>query len=183
MIIKIVHIFAHRLFAFHYEGEEANELERLFDQWQDIEYLFEFFEEHAGDLLNGFFDPISVEDAVTETRAEAKLLEEQLMSLCDSDDGSSLESIFKLLDNRHYRVIQLEKHKAYGSRRRSWLRLYAIRIEKDTYIITGGAIKLTHTMNERHHTKKELDKLSRCRDWLIDNQLIDREGLIEELET
>lgn len=33
----------------------------------------------------------------------------------------------------------------------SWLRLYAIKLEPGCYIITGGAIKLTRTMEERQH--------------------------------
>ena len=36
--------------------------------------------------------------------------------------------------------------------RQSWLRLYAIKMNVGIYIITGGAIKHTRTMQEREHT-------------------------------
>ncbi len=48
-------------------------------------------------------------------------------------------------------------YKAYGPRR-SWLRIYALRIDT-TYIITGGAIKLTGKMEDRPHTQRQLDNL------------------------
>lgn len=40
----------------------------------------------------------------------------------------------------------------------SWLILYAIRIEKDLYVLTGGAIKLTKKMQgrEQHDNTTEI---------------------------
>ena len=45
------------------------------------------------------------------------------------------------------------------NRHASWLRIYAIKLEPGIYVITGGAIKLTRTMQEREHTLLELDKM------------------------
>ena len=36
-------------------------------------------------------------------------------------------------------------------------------LEKNVFVITGGAIKLTRTMQERSHTHAELDKINQCR--------------------
>jgi hypothetical protein len=47
------------------------------------------------------------------------------------------------------------------------------------YLITGGAIKLTHTMQERSHTLKELERMEMVRNHLIDNGVIDWDGLID----
>ena len=58
----------------------------------------------------------------------------------------------------------------------SWLRLYAIRLESGRYIITGGAIKLTATMQEREHTLEELNNLNRVRDYLISLGVFDYNG-------
>jgi hypothetical protein len=38
--MKIISIFEERLFAFHWEGEEMNELARLLSCWNDVDYLF-----------------------------------------------------------------------------------------------------------------------------------------------
>lgn len=61
------------------------------------------------------------------------------------------------------------------------MRLYAIRLDPNLYVITGGAIKLTETMNERDHTKNELQKLEQAAVWLkeIGFESSDDYGFIE----
>ena len=39
--------------------------------------------------------------------------------------------------------------------------IYAIKLEPGIYVITGGAIKLTRTMQEREHTLRELAKMEK----------------------
>jgi len=75
-------------------------------------------------------------------------------------------------------ILRLNASKA----RQDWLRLYALRIDKQIYIITGGAIKLTRTMQERDHTKKELAKIRMCREYFINKGISDIDGVIEEME-
>ena len=47
----------------------------------------------------------------------------------------------------------------------SWLRIYAIRIEPNVYIVTGGAIKLTA-----------------CRDFLKRNEVFDQDSFVDLFE-
>lgn len=61
----------------------------------------------------------------------------------------------------------------------SWLRIYAIKLASGIYIITGGAIKLTATMQEREHTRKELIKIEKVRRFLLQENIIDDSGFIE----
>ena len=73
-----------------------------------------------------------------------------------------LDGLFHPLSLADNRAHELTREKARNWDRKqhpSWLRIYAIRIEPNVYIVTGGAIKLTATMQEREHTQKELDKL------------------------
>jgi hypothetical protein len=42
--MKIVCIFAENLYAIQYDEESINEYRRLLNQWNDMEYLFEFTE-------------------------------------------------------------------------------------------------------------------------------------------
>ena len=49
-------------------------------------------------------------------------------------------------------------------RHASWLRIYAIKLEPGIYVITGGAIKLTRTMQEREHTLVELARMEKVAD-------------------
>lgn len=68
--------------------------------------------------------------------------------------------------------MDLQKSKAYGILRKSWLRIYAIRIAKNIYIISGGAIKLTQKMNN-DDLRLELNKLEITKQFLIDKGLFD----------
>ena len=64
----------------------------------------------------------------------------------------------------------------------SWLRLYAIKLEKGCYIITGGAIKLTKTMQKRAHTLSELRKMEQVRNVLLEHGTIDVCGFEDYLK-
>lgn len=178
--MKIVRIFGQKLFAFKF-GEKSNEFERLFDYWSDIEQLEVFFENNKHDLDSPFWGSISVEDAIFKTTQEAQQLEDKLRELSKQikTTNEGLETLFQPLDDRQMQIQHLfNKSKA----RKSWLRVYALRIEKDVYVITGGAIKLTHKMKERGHTLEELRKIERCRNYLIQEGLIDKESITEAFE-
>ena len=78
----------------------------------------------------------------------------------------------------------LSREKAKGSRRSrhaSWLRLYALKFEPDTYLITGGAIKLTRTMEEREHTRNELIRMEQVRNFLLEQGVADLDGFKDTL--
>ncbi len=88
----------------------------------------------------------------------------------------------KSLDITDARVSKLSREKARNwdrDRHASWLRIYAIRLEPNIYVVTRGAIKLTHTMQERKHTTLELQKLNRCRDYLRSNGVFDQDSFVE----
>ena len=50
------------------------------------------------------------------------------------------------------------------------------------YLVTGGAIKLTATMEERRHTMEELAKLERVRNYLLDNGVYDLDGFNDYID-
>lgn len=60
-----------------------------------------------------------------------------------------------------------------------WLRIYAIKLNPGIYVVTGGAIKLTRTMQEREHTLNELVKMEKVRQYLVDNNVIDDDSFTE----
>ena len=47
------------------------------------------------------------------------------------------------------------------------------------YIITGGAIKLTKTMQEREHTLQELEKMEKVRNFLIQEHVFDEDSFTD----
>ena len=180
--MKIISIFGKNLFAIKYAGETKDEFSRLFELWQDAEYLEEFFETHKSDLENGFWGTMSIENAILESFEYAQEFEKILLELSEKSDTEQiggLEDIFSQLHNSKYQILTLNKSKA----KQTWLRLYALRIENDVYIITGGAIKLTQKMQDRKHTNLELKKIENSRRFLFDKGIVDIEGVIEEIES
>ena len=167
-----------RLWAVRYDGETVNCFDRLFDQWYDMTWLRDFFNENLDDLAS-YFKITNVYQAVMETIEEAERLECVMLDISPEAD---LDTLFMHLENSRYTEMFLGKEKAKGSgqdHHPSWLRIYAIKIEPGIYLVTGGAIKLTATMSERSHTMAELAKLESVRNYLIDNGVFDIEGLID----
>lgn len=69
--------------------------------------------------------------------------------------------------------------KIWRDKHASWLRIYAIRLEANVYVVTGGAIKLTHLMQDKEHTAMELDKLNRCKAFLKANGVFDKDSFVD----
>ena len=147
------------LLSVHNDGIEDHAFNILFDNWNSVEFLHEFFEEHKQDLRRA-----SIQQAIAQTLDDAEQLENKLLDVAEGE--TELQTLFKPLSNSEYKLKPYQKSKAYGMVRRSWLRVYAIRIHKDLFVITGGAIKLTQAMQERPHTQDQLKRLGRARDYL-----------------
>ncbi len=158
------------LYSVKYEGDEFSEFVRIFDNWTNASFIFDFFTNHSHDLYSPVWNGISVTEAVIRTRNEAIAFEEKLLEVAQLGkmvltDG--LSSLFSPLVNGMFEPI-LEKDKAKANRR-SWLRIYAIRIDVNLFLVSGGAIKLTRTMNEREHLKIELQKMDATRKYVKAN--------------
>ena len=124
----------------------------------------------------------AIKYAIFKTYAHAQEFEQYLLDLSDQSEeaqSSGLEEVFRQLDNLQFQNETLGKNKAKAS----WLRLYALRVDRNVYIITGGAIKLTQLMQEREHTNHELEKIAICRDYLLSQGIVDVDGVIEEMES
>ena len=173
--MEIVSIFEEQLYAFQPSGEVYDEYTKLFYLWQDIEYLRLFFKEHVADLE---YYKVSVDDAVQITLDEAEIFENEIRDRCKRM-AFTLDEIFLPLDNNQYKIVPLRKSKAYGTGRKSWLRIYALRIDNGLFVVTGGAIKLTKWMQQQNHTQAELDKIDKYRDYLKDNGVVDSHSLFE----
>ena len=152
------------LWAVRDEAKEADELTILFRKWSNANYLLDFFLAHIDDL-QGFFHVEKIRDAIK-----------------DFPYTEQLDELFHPLSLTDNRIHELTREKARHwdrERHASWLRIYAIRIEPNVYIITGGAIKLTAKMQDREHTQIELDKLNACRNYLQQKGVFDKDSFID----
>ena len=51
--MKIITIFAKRLFAFQFEKERKNELSKLLDDWNDVGKLYQFILDNRYGVFDG----------------------------------------------------------------------------------------------------------------------------------
>lgn len=185
--MKLATIFAVQnagIYALWYTGEEEDEWNRTWNNWNDVEWLEAFFEEHKHLLNSDFYKGVTVEAAVRKTIDDANQFEDKLLALFDNaKEGKrpDLDKKFVMLHKNDWNY-ELVQHKAYGVLDKTWLRIYAIKIAPNVYVVTGGAIKLTKAMHETKHTEKELIKLRNAVYYLQQENLISAEGIIEYFE-
>lgn len=175
--MKFEELINGKLWAVREDDSESHELEILLDHWNNVVWLREFFINNIDDI-NAHYH-VSIEDAIWDTIEDSEELENLLMELGESDD---LDKMFRPLNNNETAESVLQKDKtriATRPRHSSWLRIYAIRLSTGAYIITGGAIKLTFRMEDREHTRHELTKIERVKNFLLSEHIIDDDSFIE----
>jgi len=170
--MKITRIFVRNkqaLFAVHTDGEEFDEFVKLFNQWKDPVFLMNFFMKHKNNFKKPFVNKIN--DACLNVRKNANLISQKIRDA--ERDKVFLESLFQPLNDLEsaYKIPQRSKHKIGNPKKDIPLRIYAIKADKNIYVITGGAIKLTNKMYEAEHTAEELKKLNKCKNFLKENEL------------
>lgn len=168
--MKIINTFVPGLSAFKFDSKD--ELERNFDIWSDTNYLFEFFKNNQKQL--SYFKVETTLEAIKITLNEVRHIQQKLFELTQNPN-KKLDQLFKNLDDNQYQETLLSKQKS--SHR--WLRLYAIKIEPNNYVITGGAIKLVHKMKESELTQTEKTKIEKCRNYLLENGVYDADTFYE----
>lgn len=175
------------VYAAIYDGDDENIYQITQDKWHDATFLRNFFncKENIEDLAvfwKRSIDKQLIRIAIDDSIDDADYID----SIIDTDEIDDLLQFFHLLNNKESELTgpPLKREKGYGERRNqhnSWMRLYAIRISDNPddlksskiYVITGGAIKLTQDMNEREHTKAELNRINDVRNFLLSKGVTD----------
>lgn len=173
------------LHAVHYDNEVMNEWERLMELWNDTEYVTDYCYKNQSFLSDPHFEKASIQDIIDKIRKEVEYLEEYLDDFTNGTftnaKAENLQAIFLPLKNNQTTLPDLQMTKFKHTDRRSFrkpiLRIYALRVGVNTFIITGGAIKLTKTMEGHPDTKKELEKINAVRKYLLYHNITDKEQL------
>lgn len=169
-----------RLWAVRYAEDEDNILNTVFAQWDDVQWLRQFFKDNFADLQR-YFQISDVDVAIDITAEDSDVLQRKIL---DISPDANLEELFRPLNNWQTTEMELDKEKANPktiTHHRSWLRIYALKLSDGSYIITGGAIKLTRTMQEREHTLQELLHQEQVRNFLLQNGIIDTDSFVDYL--
>ena len=179
--MEIVPIFGKNLFAKKYTGDKKNVFRKLFDFWNNPLKLDAFFEKNKNDLVNGYYGTLTIEDAIFKTTEYAKEFKNEFKKLSNVESDELLKGLDRIFEPLHistHKVFKLKQSKS----KNNWLRIYGLKVEDDTYIITGGAIKLTRTMQERKHTNNELKMLNNVRKYLIDRNIDNIQAVVKEIK-
>ena len=169
-----------RLWAVRYDDCLDNVLDFILGQWNDVIWLRSFFKETIY-YLASYFKITDVNQAIYDTIEDSERLQ---CLILDISPDADLDKIFRPLENSRTSEMILGKEKARlrnTPRHASWLRIYAIKLEPGIYVITGGAIKLTRTMQEREHTLVELARMEKVRRFLLDNDIADKDSFVDYL--
>ena len=184
-IMEIVSIYPPYIYSVRYEENEDNEFDRLFEEWNDLEKILPFLEENAQylkqDTWRGIPEP---EDAARQVLEEARRLEgmfERMDETARLGKTPDYDGHFRCLNGSRYEcLLEYIPMKSYGPLRPSLLRMYAIKLAKNTYLITGGGIKLGHSIQEspglKDHALRQIDAV---RAWLKREGVIDADDLNE----
>ena len=157
--MKIKPIHPPYLYSIQFDGQEINEYYRVFDLWTDISYLEAFFKNQSG-LISGAFWNLTPEFAIKRVTDEAYELDDELSMLFENTTCGSqpdFEDHFKLYGGKYYGVTEWYPMKSYGPHNPSLLRLYAIRFEKNCYLIVAGGIKLTKELKDTPGLQQEIE--------------------------
>lgn len=163
--MKIACIFENQLYSFHYNEYDENEYDRNLNQWSNTAYLFEFAKENNIQDIVAFLDEIYY---------NLEELEDLINEIAETD-GQFKRIFIPLEHSETNKTISLRKGKINHNR----LRLYAIKLIDELFIITGGAIKMSQRMPDHPGTAKELVKLSAARQYLDINDIHNEDAFFE----
>jgi len=186
--MKLISIFVNEdqegLYAIKYDGEEQDEFHRLLSLWSNPEYVRAYLKNNEEYLKDDFFIGISFGDLAIKIIRESQELDDYIFNVEDQFFSGLLElqEIFRPLSDSQY-VIPIHQQTKTSIEnwkyRKAILRFYAIRISKNAFVITGGAIKLVKKMRDHPDTKNELEnKLPLVRAYLASIDLINEDDLL-----
>ena len=165
------------------DNYEVDILRELFNKWTNPEYIDSYVEKHKELLNTKFFNGYTHEDIKKAIYEEACKFEHFIIELCTNTINGKkpdLDQHFHDLEKNSTDYPQI-RQKIYGKRPNSippsLLRIYAVKIESNVYVITGGAIKLVHEMHESEDTAKELERLNNAQRELNIKGITDIDGL------
>lgn len=165
-------------------GKDRDVFNILFEQWSSRHYLKTFLTNHESDLEDPFWYGTGKTDLIDQIEIEREDFITELYAIETKQSGyenMSLRSIFKKLHTNIYSLNfkgdSYRKGKPFISR--PILRIYAIELEDETFVVTGGALKLTRTMAGLIF-KREFARLDRVKEFLDRNGIMNHQGLIEQ---
>ena len=182
--MDIEEIIPDRLYSIKYDDEDTAEYYRLFNkEWTDIDFLLDFFQSHEEFTKNHFWSFLgnNPEIAVARVLKDAHKLEKHLKKLAvnsNNGDVPDLEEYFEILEGKYFYELEMTPMKGYGVMETSFLRLYAIRISFNCFLIVYGGIKLNDKIQNSPVLKEKVfKKIDSVRRFLQEENIMDKDDL------
>lgn len=175
--IELIALVGECLYSVKYGNNEC-EYDRFFDLHNHADYIHSFFEENKDYFKRPAWEKIkNIESATRQVLHEAYELENRLIEYAENTEKGvtpDLENLFKFIGGDEFAdVYEFCPMKAYGTGRPSFLRLYAIKLEVNKFVITGGGIKLHDSIQSSPGIKDHvLQDIRRVRDWLMNSKIL-----------
>ena len=180
--LKIRAIYPPYIYSIQYDGKTESEFDRLFQLWNDVSYVIQFMEDNREFLNSAIWQKISIpEEAARQVLNEAIELEDLFEGLNKNTTTGrqpDFDTHFRYLEGKYKYELERPPMKSYGTVRPSLLRIYAIKMDRNTYLITGGGIKLADSIQNSPDLKDHiLQNIARVRDFLKVNGIIDNDDM------
>ena len=164
-------IYPPYIYSVKYDGEKANEFERLFEDWRNLDGIIDFFEKYKDYLTSQVWSAVREPEAaafqVIEEADNLEIMFHNLYVNAKKGERPDFDSLFKYLDGKYKFEFEYVPMKSYGTVSPSLIRLYAIKMESNRYIIVGGGIKLCKTIQESPYLKDRINQdIDKVRAWL-----------------
>ena len=184
--MEIVEIYSDWLYSISFDEEDINEYHRVFREWHDLDYLVNFFIENKKFIDTEFWrkaglNPENPEHSAERVIDEADNLERYIIKIasnCSNGQKPDFDEYFHFLGGKYKCIWSLEPMKSYGTSSPSLLRLYAIKLDKNCYLIVYGGIKLGDTIQNSPVLKdKVFKKIDSVLSFLRTNGITDSEDI------
>lgn len=145
---------------------------KIFNQWNDTKYLQEFFLKNQNDLRRPIWEGISIDEAIDQVLNEAEAFEIELKGIelqLPGYENATFGDIFHQFHKNEFFLIKKNEQRFRKGRpdfQNPMLRLYALELEGGCFVVTGGAIKLVHKMEDSPELGAEIARLKRVEDFL-----------------
>lgn len=195
------------LWSMQYDYETTDIVDKLFNQWNDPEYMESFFNSHRHLFDNYTFwkkKRFTFGEVHKSAEEEAAQLTNYLISLSDNSNSGiepNLETKFVCFhdlskqDPIQAGEITKQQRKMYGKEKPvpedsappSVLRLYALKFESSTgdpplFVVTGGGIKLSDNTKHTPELEAEKERMQRIQRFFLGKGIKTREDFLKEYQ-
>lgn len=169
------------LYSIKFPHENECEYDRVMGNWSDTEFISRYLLDNVSYLAAPYFKDKTIDQLINRIGKEVLEIDDLLQLYSDEGfhrSGRNLQGLFRPLDDMEYiiPVYQLTKTTAL-SHGFKMTRIYAIRIGPNSYVVTGGAIKLVEKMKDHPDTRRERDKMPRVVAFLKNAQIMIEQDL------